>query len=64
MRHNVKDNTAPDFRLQGLDEKGEERAARIRELDYKLMKFNMHMKRPVNIEESYSEKVFERPASR
>lgn len=40
------------------------RAARIRELNYKLMKFNMHMKRPVNIEESYSEKVFEKPTSR
>ncbi|MBI2413810.1 MAG: DUF1992 domain-containing protein [Deltaproteobacteria bacterium] len=50
--------------LIAVMDEGEGKVAKMRELNYKLMKFNMRMKRPINVEESYSEKVFEKLTSR
>lgn len=50
--------------LIAVMDEGEGKVEKIRELNYKLMKFNMRMKRPINVEESYSEKVFEKLTSR
>lgn len=49
--------------IAAIDERAG-KAAKTKELNYKLMKFSVQMKRPFNIDEAYSEKFLEKLTSR